>query len=82
MLAYMGGNDTMAQGYSSFFEQMPPGRALHLLLAGMGTAREKTTSYILKAAGILAGSAGLKDASFAASSSDGKLLRTTGMHPA
>lgn len=40
----------MAQGYSSLSEQMPPERALHLLLAGMGTARALQVAAQLRVA--------------------------------
>ena len=50
VLVYMRGNDAMAQGYSSFPEQMPPERALHLLLAGMGTARALQVAAQLRVA--------------------------------
>jgi precorrin-6B methylase 2 len=50
MLVYMEGNDAMAQGNSFFPEQMPPARALHLLLAGMGTARALQVAAQLRVA--------------------------------
>ena len=40
----------MAQGYSSFSEQMPPERALHQLLAGMGIARALQVAAQLRVA--------------------------------
>src|SRR6266581_7096207 len=42
--------DFMAQGNSFFPEQMPPARALHLLLAGMGTARALQVAAQLRVA--------------------------------
>ena len=50
MLVYTEGNDAMAQGHSFFPEQMPPARALHLLLAGMGTARALQVAAQLRVA--------------------------------